>query len=332
MSVIVTGSIAFDYIMSYPGHFREHILLDQVGKISVSFLVEEKTMHRGGCGPNIAYSLALLGQRPRLMGTAGVDFRDFGEWLEGQGVDTSLVRVYPDEFTSTFTVMTDLDQNQIAGFHAGAMSRARELSFTHLDRSKIDLVIISPNDPAAMKKYAGECRDLRIPFIFDPSQQLARFDGTEVLEGMTGAAVLTVNDYELELVKQKTGLDEKGILERVGMLVVTCGADGATLVSRDRRVDIPIAPPEAVKDPTGVGDAFRAGIITGLVHGYPWDVTGRLGALAATYALEQMGTMNHCYTLEAFIERYRRTFGDAPELEDLYRNAAPVAAASIDHN
>ena len=317
MSVIVTGSIAYDFLMKFPGRFREQILADQLDKLSVSFLVEEKIMTRGGIGPNIAYSLALLGHRPRLMGTAGQDFADYGAWLASCGVDISLVRVYPDEFTSTFTVITDLDQNQIAGFHAGAMSRARELSFHDLDRSEIALVVISPNDPDAMLNYARECRELGISFVFDPSQQLARFDGEQVLTGMAGAHVLTVNDYELELVKDKTGLGMAGILARVDMLVVTRGAEGASLMSQDRRVDVPVAKPEAIVDPTGVGDAFRGGLITGLVHGYPWEVTGRLGALAATYVLEQQGTMGHHYTLPEFTDRYRRNFGDAAELDDL---------------
>ena len=316
MSVIVTGSIATDYLMKYPGHIREHILMDQ-GKISLSFLVEDKQMSRGGCGPNIAYSLALLGQRPRLMGTAGQDFGDYRAWLETQGVDTSLVRTYADEFTATYTVITDLDQNQIAGFHAGAMSRARELSFHDLNPGEADLTIISPNDPAGMLKYAAECRDLSIRFIFDPSQQLARFDGGQVLSGMSGAHVLTVNDYELELIKSKTGLTEGGILDLVSLLVVTCGADGATFLSKGRRVDVPVARPRVIRDPTGVGDAFRAGLIVGLVRGYRWEVIGRLGALAATYCLEQVGTMSHRYTLPEFAARYRENFGDAPELEDL---------------
>ncbi|MEJ5198139.1 MAG: carbohydrate kinase family protein [Anaerolineae bacterium] len=316
MSIIVTGSIATDYLMIYPGRFLEHIRPEH-GKISVSFLVEEKRVSRGGCGPNIAYNLALLGQRPKLMGAAGQDFGDFRAWLEAQGIDTSLTVAFPDEFTATFTVITDLEQNQVAGFHAGAMSRARELSLRGLDPREIDLVIISPNDPVGMLKYAAECCELGIRFIFDPSQQLARFDGAQVRAGMEGAYALTVNDYELELIKSKTGLDEAGILDLVGMLVVTRGADGATLMSKERRVDVPVARPRAIVDPTGVGDAFRGGLLTGLVRGYSWEVTGRLGALAATYCLEQVGTMNHRYTLPEFVARYRENFGDAVELQDL---------------
>ncbi len=316
MSVIVTGSIATDYIMKYPGRFLEHIL-PETGKISVSFLVEEKQMSRGGIGPNIAYTMALLGERPRLMGTVGQDFGDYRAWLEAQGVDTSLVVAYPGEFTATFTVITDLAQNQIAGFHAGAMSRGRELTYRGLNTGEIDYVIISPHDPEGMLRNCAECRELGIKFIFDPSQQLARLDGAQVLAGMTGAFGLTVNDYELELVKSKTGLDEAGILAQVELLVVTRGAEGASLISRARRVDVPIVPPKTIADPTGVGDAFRGGLLVGLVRGYPWEVAGRIGALAAAYCLEQVGTMNHRYTVAEFAARYRENFGDAPELQDL---------------
>ncbi len=316
MSVIVTGSIATDTIMKYPGRFLEHIL-PETGKISVSFLVEEKQISRGGIGPNIAYTMALLGERPRLMGTVGQDFEEYRAWLEQQGIDTSLVVAYPNEFTATFTVITDLEQNQIAGFHAGAMSRGRELTYRGLNLSEIDYVIISPHDPQGMLRNCAECRELGLRFIFDPSQQLARFTGEQVLAGMSGAYALTVNDYELELVKSKTGLDERGILEKVQLLVVTRGAEGASFIARERRVDVPAARPKAIVDPTGVGDAFRGGLLVGLVRGYPWEVTGRIGALAAVYCLEQVGTMNHRYTLPEFVARYRENFGDAPELRGL---------------
>jgi adenosine kinase len=319
MSVIVTGSIATDYIMKYPGRFLEHIRPEH-GKISVSFLVEEKQMSRGGIGPNIAYTMALLGERPRLMGTVGQDFGEYRAWLEAQGIDTSLVVAYPGEFTATFTVITDLEQNQIAGFHAGAMSHGRDLTYRGLDVREIDYTIISPHDPAGMLRNCAECRELGIKFIFDPSQQLARFDGAQVLVGMTGAYALTVNDYELELVKSKTGLNEAGILAQVELLVVTRGAEGASLISRERRVDVPVAKPKAIVDPTGVGDAFRGGLLVGLVRGYPWEVTGRIGTLAAAYCLEQVGTMNHCYTVAEFVARYRENFGDAAELKEFEGN------------
>jgi adenosine kinase len=322
MTVIITGSIATDYLMKYPGLFREHILIEQTGKISVSFLVDDKQMSRGGVGPNICYTMALLGERARLMGTVGQDFGEYRVWLEAQGVDTSLVVAYPDEFTATYTVITDLEQNQIAGFHAGAMRRGRELSYAGLDKRAVDFVVISPHDPVGMLRNAGECRSLGLRYVFDPSQQLARLSGDQVAEGMDGAFGVTVNDYELELIKQKTGLEERDILDRVEMLVVTRGAEGSSIMSREARVDVPVAPASEVVDPTGVGDAFRGGLFTGMVRGYSWEVAGRMGSLAATYCIEQVGTMNHHYTTPQFVARYRQVFGETPELLDMLARAA----------
>ena len=310
MSVIVTGSIAWDYLMHFPGHFREHILADRSDKLSVSFLVDSKERHRGGCAPNIAYNLALLGNHPKLMGTAGVDFEDYRQWLEHAGVDTSLTIAYEDEFTATFTVMTDLDHNQIASFHTGAMARARELSFHDLPRNSISWVIVSPNDPQAMVKYARECRALGVPFIYDPSQQLARIDRAELMESMEGAAVLTVNDYELEMAKRLSGLDEAELLEHVGALVVTRGPDGASVYARDNIHHVPAARARALVEPTGVGDAFRAGLLTGLARDFDWPTTLKLANVAAVYVIEQTGTQNHFYTLEDFITRYRENYGE----------------------
>jgi adenosine kinase len=317
MTIIVTGSVAFDYLMTFPGYFREHILPDHLGKLSVSFLVDGKESYPGGCGPNIAYSLALLGNRPKLVASAGRDFGEYRQWLERAGVDTSAMGMFEDEFTATFTVLTDLEHNQIASFHTGAMARARELSLRNLAGQPVDIVIISPNDPEAMRRYAQECRELGFPFVYDPSQQLVRMTGQELVESMLGARVLTVNEYELELAKQKAGLDEAGILALVETIVVTRGASGSTVISQDFRLDVPAARAEQVIEPTGVGDAYRAGLLTGIVRGYPWEVTCRLASLAAVYVIEQPGTMNHFYGLPEFVARYRQEFGDAPELVDL---------------
>lgn len=321
MSIVVTGSVAFDYLMTFPGKFRDQILPEHLNKLSVSFLVDSKQSFRGGTGPNIAYNLALLGNRPVLFATAGRDFADFRAWLEEQGVDTSAMGVYEDEFTATFSVITDLEQNQIASFHTGAMARARELSIRQLNGRAIDMVIISPNDPEAMRAYPRECYELGIPFIFDPSQQLARMDGEQLVEAMRGARVLTVNEYEFEMARQKTGMDERAMLELVDAIVVTRAAQGSTVIERGFRLDVPAAQTEGLVEPTGGGDAYRAGLLTGLVRGYPWEVTCRLASLAATYVVEQNGTMSHSYSLPQFVSRYRSTFGDAPELEDLLATA-----------
>ncbi|HSN77715.1 MAG TPA: carbohydrate kinase family protein [Anaerolineae bacterium] len=325
MTIIVTGSVAFDYLMTFPGRFREQILPEHLNKLSVSFLVDSKESFWGGTGPNIAYSLALLGNQPKLFAAAGKDFGEFGGWLEAQGVDTSAMGIFQDEFTATFSVITDLDHNQIASFHTGAMARARELSLRQLDGEAIDLVIISPNDPEAMRKYAQECRDLGIPFVYDPSQQLARMDGPVLLESMAGARVLTVNEYEYEMVRQKSGLDEAGLLALVDSIVVTLGAQGSKVINRGFEMLIPAASTAHVVEPTGVGDAYRAGLLTGLVRGYPWEVTCRLASLAATYVIEQHGTMSHRYDLPGFVARYRQEFGDTPELNDLLTCATPSA-------
>ena len=317
MTIVVTGSVAFDYLMTFPGYFRETILPDHLGKLSVSFLVDSKEAHWGGNGPNIAYNLALLGSRPRLLAAAGRDFGEYQAWLESRGVDTSLVAVFPDEFTATFTVLTDLEHNQIASFHTGAMARARELSFRALDIRAIDLAIISPNDPEAMRQYAQECRELGVPFVYDPSQHLARMTDGELLQSMQGARVLTVNEYEFEMVRRKSGLDVAGMLALVDTIVITRGATGSTVIGPTFRLDVPAARARRIVEPTGVGDAYRAGLMIGLVYGYPWEVTCRLASLAAVYVIENTGSMSHDYELGEFVARYHQEFGATPELIDL---------------
>ena len=312
MNIVVTGSIAYDYLMTFPGYFKEHILPEQIAKLSVSFLVDSMRKQRGGCAPNVAYSLALLGERPLVMGTAGQDFSDYRTWLEAHGVDTSAVVEVPDEFTASFFVSTDRENNQIASFYIGAMAHARELSFHDL-KARVDLAIISPNDPEAMRKYPRECKALGIPYIYDPSQQIIRLSGDDLREGIDGSKMLIVNDYEFEMIRNKTGLAEERVLCCTGTLIVTRGGEGSTIWTDGKRIDIPTVNPLHEADPTGVGDAYRAGIIKGMSLGLPWDVIGRMGSLAATYVLEQPGTQNHSYTWEEFVARYRENFGPLVE-------------------
>jgi adenosine kinase len=307
MSIIVTGSIAFDYLMSFPGKFTEHFLPEHMSRVSLSFLVDTMDKRRGGCAPNIAYTLALLGERPRLMGTAGQDFDDYRRWLEAAGVDTSLVKQVPDKFTASFFCSTDSESNQIASFYTGAMANAGELSFRTVDGCR--MVILSPNDPAAMVQYAEECRTLRIPFIWDPGQQCARMNGDELRAGLDGSAVTICNDYELELIRQKTGLDEDGILALTGALIVTRGEQGSTVRSGGRELAVAAVPPHRLVDPTGVGDAFRGGLLKGLAMGADLEICCRIGSLAATYALEHLGGQSHAYTWDEFDARYRIHFG-----------------------
>ena len=307
MSIVVTGSIAYDYLMSFPGKFTDHLLPEHVQRVSLSFLVDSMDKRRGGCAPNIAYTLALLGERPRLMATAGQDFSDYRRWLDAAGVDTSLVAEVPDKFTASFFCSTDTENNQIASFYTGAMANAAELSFR--TAGDVRLTIISPNDPSAMTQYAEECRTLEIPFIFDPGQQCARMSGEELLDGLKGAAVLIVNDYELELLKQKTGLDEEALIAHTGILVVTKGEHGSSLMTASDRIDVTAVAPRAIVDPTGVGDAFRGGLMKGMVAGLDLRTSGQLGSVAAAYALEHLGGTSHSFTTKEFAARYQHHFG-----------------------
>jgi adenosine kinase len=307
MRSVVTGSIAYDYLMSFPGKFTEHFLPDHLSRVSLSFLVDTMDKRRGGCAPNIAYTLALLGEKPFLMGTAGQDFDEYRRWLDAAGIDTSLVKIVADKFTASFFCSTDQANNQIASFYTGAMAHADELSFR--TAGPIDLVIISPNDPAAMVQYAQECRTLGIRFIFDPGQQCARMSGDEIAEGLTGAFMVICNDYEFELIRQKTGRSESDILAGAEALIITKGEHGSSIIRKDRRVDVPAVSPKVIADPTGVGDAYRGGFMKGLAAGASDTVCGQLGSVAATYALEHLGGTAHSYTWAEFAARYEAHFG-----------------------
>lgn len=310
MKYIITGSIAYDYLMTFPGKFAEHFLPEHLQKVSLSFLVDSMEKRRGGCAPNIAYTFALLGHRPFLMATAGQDFGEYGQWLSAAGVDISLVRTVPDKFTASFFCSTDQANSQIASFYTGAMAHAAELSFRTV--GDIAVVIISPNDPAAMTQYAEECRTLNVPFIFDPGQQCARMSGAELADGISGAKMVICNDYEFELIRQKTGLDEDGLLKQAELLVITRGEEGCSLYEQGSRIDIPAAAPREIVDPTGVGDAFRGGFMAGMAEGASYRTCAQLGTIAATYALEHVGGQSHSYTRAEFDERYAKHFGSVP--------------------
>ena len=326
MTIAVTGSMAYDYIMSFPGRFVEHILPDQLHVLSVSFLVDSMRRERGGCAGNIAHNLALLGQQPLLIATVGQDAREYIALLHEQGVDITGVMIVPDEFTASFFVSTDRDNNQIASFYTGAMARAAQLSLRDHHPETIELAIISPNDPAAMVKYVRECQELGIPYVYDPSQQIPRLTSEQLLEGIRGAEVLIVNDYEFGMIRRRTGLSEDEIGHMVKTLVITRGERGSQIRTREGVWDIPAVPPCRLVDPTGVGDGYRAGLITGMRYGLPWEVAGRMGSLAATYVLEEHGTQRHYYTVESFIQRYAECFGDSAPLEVLRRKSSATSS------
>jgi len=321
--VVVTGSVAFDYLMKFPGRFVEHLIPDRLSRLSVSFLVDEMRRVPGGCACNIAYGLALLGERPLLFATAGHDAADYRDWLEEQGVDVSGLRLHDDVFTASFFVSTDEQQNQIASFYTGAMARARELSLASLSGNGIGLVIVSPNDPPAMRRYAGECRALGLPFLYDPSQQVARLTGEELIEGLTGAWILIVNDYEFGILTHKSGLSREEIESRVPVVVVTHGPEGSTIAvtteGRTERQQVPAGRLERdAADPTGVGDAYRAGLVRGTRIGAPWGVSGRIGSVSAVLSLEAPGPQPPRYPAAEFRARYVRSFGEEPWLDKLF--------------
>lgn len=319
MSIFITGSIAFDYLMTFPGYFKENILPDQLDKISLSFLVDSMTRQRGGCAPNIAYSMALLGEKPALMATAGIDFGEYRAWLEDHGINTKHVREIPEKYTASFFVNTDMENNQIASFYTGAMADAAMLSFKDLRPGEADYVVVSPNDPKAMRKITDECTELGIPYLFDPSQQVARNPHEDLRKGVEGAHAVFCNEYEFELLKKHTGLSREEIDAHVKLLVITLGEKGALIKADDREYCIPIVPAEKIADPTGVGDAFRGGFLRGYRLGLDLQTCGQMGALSATYCLEQKGTTNHHYTLEAYISRYRKHFDDHGALDILIK-------------
>jgi adenosine kinase len=317
-AVVVTGSVAYDYIMSFPGKFADVVVPDRLHRLSVSFLVDEMRKVRGGVAPNIAYNLALLGARASVLASAGVDAADYRDWLRSEGVDVTGFIVHPDIFTASFFVSTDQDQNQIATFFAGAMARAAALSFRSLGDGDVALAVISPNDPAAMVAHARECRALGIPFVFDPSQQLARLSKEEILEGIEGASILIGNEYEFGILEKKTGLSEVELLARVPVVIITRGEEGSTIALRGGTSEAPAGavtmriPPASLRgeavDPTGVGDAFRAGLIASRMRGLPWEVAGRVGSVAAVFALESPGPQPARYEKGTFVARYQENF------------------------
>ncbi len=316
MRIVITGSIAYDYIMTFPGKFRDHILPEKLDSLALSFLVESMTKQRGGVAPNIAYTLALLGGRPAVLATAGQDFGEYREWLDRQGVDTTHVKIIPDLFTASFFAGTDKVNGQIALFYAGAMGRATEVSFRRLPY-RPDFAMISPDDPAAMNQHVRDCIELGIPYAYDVSWQLARLSADDIREGVLGCRMLAVNDYEMSLIADKTGIGEADPALADKIVVVTRGEKGATIYADGRRHDIPVVPPRRMADPTGVGDAFRGGLLRGLAAGWEWDVAGRVASLAATYCLEHVGPQNHTFTRAEFVRRYREHFDDGGVLDQL---------------
>ncbi|MBI2266874.1 MAG: carbohydrate kinase family protein [Armatimonadetes bacterium] len=314
MRIVITGSLAYDHIMDFPGYFNEHILADRLPKINVSFLVSSLKKLRGGCASNIAYSLALLGESPWIMGTVGEDFGEYRTWLESNGVVTDLIRVIPGEFTASCFVTTDRDNNQITGFYPGAMRYAHTLSFQDVNPQEIHIAVISANDPEAMNKYAKECKEFRIPYVYDPGHQIPRLSPEELLFGIKGSEVTIVNSYELGMIGSRTGLSEAEIARQTNMLIVTYDSKGSVIRTNGSVHKIPPARADRVVDPTGAGDAYRAGILKGILHGYSHEEMGLLASVAAVYVVESVGTNTHAFTREEFEKRFKENFSKSSPL------------------
>jgi adenosine kinase len=317
MSFVITGSVAYDYLMHYPGLYRDHILPDQLDKISLSFLADSLRRERGGVAANIAYTMKLLGADPIVFATVGEDFGDYRRWMAEHGLRTDHIVEIEGEFTASFFVGSDLEQNQIAIFYTGAMAYARDYSLEVRGLADAQVVMISPNDPVAMLRYAQECKRLGIPYAYDPSQQLARLSGEDLVESIPGATILLCNEYELGMIEKKTGWTLHDVRSQVNVLVNTLGKEGSLIYVDDVEYFIPSVRLDKTVDPTGAGDAYRGGLFAAMLAGLPWEVSGRVGALCGAYALEHTGTTSHTFVLREFMDRYAENFGEEPRLARL---------------
>lgn len=309
MATLICGSLAYDTIMVFPDHFKRHILPEQVHILNVSFLVPELRREFGGCAGNIAYNLKLLGGDPWIMGTAGQDFGPYAEWLARWEIDTRHIRLLQDQYTAQAFITTDLDDNQITAFHPGAMSEAHQIRIDSADLAQVSWGIVSPDGREAMLQHAAEFAAAEIPFIFDPGQGLPMFDGPTLLDLIDKASVVTVNDYESKLIEERTGLSARKLAERVTAFVITRGEQGSVILHEGKALEIPAARPQRVVDPTGCGDAYRAGLLSGLERGMDLETTARIASLMGAIKIEQHGTQNHVFDQDGFSTRFAENFG-----------------------
>lgn len=312
MKIAVVGSIATDHLMTFQGRFADSLVVEQLDKISLSFLVDDLEVRRGGVAGNICFGMAALGLTPILIGAVGQDFEDYRSWLQRHGVDCDSVHVSETRHTARFVCTTDTDLAQIATFYAGAMSEGRSIELQPVaDRvGGLDLVLIGAHDPQGMVRNTNECRQRGIPFVADPSQQLAFADGPVIRELIEGAEYLFTNEYEAHLTEQKTGWRPEEILERVGTRVITRGKDGVIIKRHGHEpIKVAVAAQVAAVDPTGVGDAFRAGFLAGLAGGLDLERCAQLGSTLASYVVETVGTQEYQLSTDKFLDRITRAYG-----------------------
>lgn len=314
MSLLIAGSIATDHLMTFQGRFADSLVVEQLDKISLSFLVDGLEIRRGGVAPNICFGLGMLGLRPVLVGAAGEDFADYRSWLERHGVDCGSVHISSTQHTARFVCTTDSSQAQFASFYAGAMSEARNVELAPIAArvGEPDLVLVGADDPEAMQRHTEECRQRGYPFIADPSQQLAFSQGEPIRGLIDGATYLFSNEYESHMIEQKTGWSPDEVRARVGTQVTTLGKDGVRISGRDREtLEIPAVPGVRAVEPTGVGDAFRAGFLAALHWGVDLEHAAQVGCTLAAYVVETVGTQEYTFTRAGFVDRVREAYGDA---------------------
>jgi adenosine kinase len=307
MTALICGSVAYDNIMVFEDSFKNHILPDKIHILNVAFLVPQLRREFGGCAANIAYNLRLLGDNPLPMATVGQDFGPYREWLERKHIHTGHIRVLDGVFTAQAFITTDLDDNQITAFHPGAMNFAELNKIS--DATGVKLGMVSPDGRTGMIEHAAQFAAADIPFVFDPGQGLPMFDGKDLRRFVEQATWVTVNDYEWQLLKDRTGWDVADVMKHVKALIVTRGAEGSIIYTANEELQIPTAKPSAVEDPTGCGDAFRAGLLYGLHRELDWETTGRIASLMGALKIECHGTQNHSFTLDEFKRRYKSSFG-----------------------
>ena len=310
--IAITGSVATDHLMTFPGLFNDSLMADQLHNVSLSFLVDDLQIRRAGVAANICFGMGVLGGNPLLVAAVGSDFAEYKKWLETHGVNCEHVHVSKTAHTARFMCTTDQEQNQIASFYPGAMSESGELELTEIAK-KVDglgLVLIGADDPAAMRKHTLACKALGVPFVADPSQQLPRLDGPQTIDVIDGATYLFNNEYEATLIEQRTGWSSDEVLQHVGVRITTLGKNGARITSRDGLdITVPVAQEKVIKDPTGVGDAFRAGFLMGLGWGLELQRCAEVGSLLATYVIETVGTQEFELDKNEFIERLGQAYG-----------------------
>ena len=314
MRIAVAGSIATDHLFTFEGRFADSLLVEQLSKISLSFLASDLQVRRGGTGANIAFGMGVLGAAPLLVGAVGPDAEDYLRWLRDHGVDTTHVRVSATLPTARFTCTTDDDHAQLATFYPGAMAEAAQIDVAQL--GDVDLLVVAPDDPGAMLRHSASCRDRGVPFAADPSQQLAFMDGEAIRGLVQGATYLFTNEYEASLVHEKTGWTAEQVLDVVGTRVTTHGAGGIVISRRgEQEVRVPVAPARTVAEPTGVGDGFRAGFLTATAWGVDAERAAQVGALVATHVVETVGTQEYSFTPEQFLGRFAEAYGSAASTE-----------------